>query len=417
VTTLTNLDANSPRRALRRLGVTTRITVVVAVVIAAISVFALDTRRDHTVTAYFSTSTGLYIGDDVKVLGVRVGQVTDIDPQGDRAKVTMKVHRSEKIPAEAKAAIVAPSLVSGRFVQLAPAWKAGPTLDDGAVIALGRTAVPVSFDEVKNELVDLSTALGPDGPSGSSKGALGEAITTLEGNLGEGNATRLKNSLSSMQAAAGSLSDSRGDLFQTLTNLNTFTRTLVTNDKEVAGFTNGLAQFSDVLSDNRTQLAAVIKDLRVALNDVSRVLSENRDTLSTSITSATVLAQTIASRSNALADILHSAPTAVIDLYNAIENGAVTGHIALGNLDSVSQLLCGAVLGVGGNTATCDDALGPLLGLLGVTGVPGTPGADRGTGQSTSTQSAPDQALVRDLQGGLGDLSTTLSGLLGGGAR
>lgn len=416
--TATSDTAARPGVGIRRLGSIARITVVVALVLGAISVFALDTRRDHTVTAYFSTATGLYVGDDVKVLGVRVGQVTEVDPQGDRAKVVMKVHRDEKIPSDAKAAIVAPSLVSGRFVQLAPAWKGGPSLKDGAVIALGRTAVPVSFDEVKNELVDLSTALGPDGPTGSTKGALNEAITTLEGNLGEGNATRLKNSLASMQDAASSLSDSRGNLFQTLTNLNTFTRTLVANDQEVKGFTNGLAQFSDVLSDNRTQLAAVVKDLRVALTDLSDVLSKNRGTLKTSITSATTLTQTVASRSNALADILHSAPTAVIDLYNAIENGAVAGHVALSNLDSVSELVCGAILGVGGNAATCGDALGPLLGLLGVTGVPGTPGAEQSSGSAATA--APDQAdsqLVPLIQGLLGDTSSTLSGLLGGGSR
>lgn len=407
-------------RAARRLGSVTRIVVVAALVLGAIGAFVFDARSGRTVSAYFSTATGLYVGDDVKVLGVRVGQVTKIVPQGDSAMVVMEVHRDEKIPSGARAAIVAPSLVSGRFVQLAPAWKSGPTLEDGAVIALGRTAVPVSFDEVKSELVDLSTALGPDGPSGSSRGALNEAITTLEGNLGDGNAARLKRSLSSLQDAAGSLSDSRGDLFQTLTNLNTFTRTLVANDREVRGFTNGLAQFSDVLSDNRDQLAAVVKDLRVALEDVSSTLSENRGTLKTTIVSATELTQTLAARSNALADIIHVAPTAIIDLYNTIENGAITGHVALSNLDSVSELVCGAILGVGGTAATCQDALGPLLGLLGVTGVPGTPGSEQG-GTSASSSGAAETSgeaqLTKDLEGLLSGASKTLLGLLGGGPR
>ena len=400
-----------------------RLTVVVCLVIGAVSYFAFGERRDREVTAYFSTATGLYEGDDVKVLGVRVGTVTSVEAQGDRAEVVMKVDPDEPIPADAKAAIVAPSIVSGRFVQLAPAWKGGPTLKDGAVIALGRTAVPVSFDEVKSELVDLSTALGPDGQrdgeGGSGKGALNDAITTLEGNLGEGNATRLRSSLSSMQDAARSLSDSKGNLFETIRNLDTFTRTLVTNDAEVKGFTTGLADFSDVLSDNRTQLATVVKQLRVALDALSGVLKDNRGELKTSLESATVLAQTVASRSNALADVLHIAPHAIVGLYNAIENGAVTGHVALSNLDSVSQLVCGALLGVGGNAATCDTAIGPLLELLGVGAVPGTQGAEQNRASTSSAgESLPDPVegastssagVVKEVQ--------SLLGVLTGGTR
>ena len=63
-----------------------------------------------------------------------------------------------KVPADAKALVIAPNLVSARFVQLAPAYTGGPVLADGAEIGLDRTAVPVEWDEVKEQLTAAERA-------------------------------------------------------------------------------------------------------------------------------------------------------------------------------------------------------------------------------------------------------------------
>lgn len=129
--------------------------VVVALIVGGLVVF-LPRLFENTITAYFPTTTGLYSGDDVRVLGVKVGSVGEIEPGPDFAKVTMSVDKSVDIPADAKAIIVAPSLVSGRFVQLTPVYAGGPTMQDGADIPVERTAVPVEWDEIKSELNKLS---------------------------------------------------------------------------------------------------------------------------------------------------------------------------------------------------------------------------------------------------------------------
>jgi len=73
------------------------------------------------------------------------------------------------------AAIVAPSLVSGRYIQLAPPYRGGPVLSDGATIPLERTAVPVEWDQIQTELTSLAQALGPNGVN--AHGALNSAVT------------------------------------------------------------------------------------------------------------------------------------------------------------------------------------------------------------------------------------------------
>src|SRR3546814_18051617 len=80
------------------------------------------------------------------MLGVRVGKVTEIDPQPTRVRVTFEVDRGQKIPAGAKAVLVSPSLVSVRHLALSPVYSGGPVLEDGAVIPISRTAVPVEWD-------------------------------------------------------------------------------------------------------------------------------------------------------------------------------------------------------------------------------------------------------------------------------
>ena len=100
-----------------------------------------------TVTAYFADSAGLFVGNDVGVLGVPIGKVTDIEPDGDRVKVTMEIDADRAVPADAGAVVVARSVATDRYVELTPVYDGGEKLTDGAEIDVERTASPVDFDE------------------------------------------------------------------------------------------------------------------------------------------------------------------------------------------------------------------------------------------------------------------------------
>ena len=123
------------------------------------------------ITAIFPTATAIYPGDEVRVAGVKVGKIDAIDPTGTQTKMTLSVDPDVPMPADAKAVIVAPNLISARYVQLTPAYRNGdgPTMADGAVIGIDRTAIPVEWDEVKTQLTRLATDLGPEnGVDGTS---------------------------------------------------------------------------------------------------------------------------------------------------------------------------------------------------------------------------------------------------------
>lgn len=341
--------------------------IVTLLVVAAVAVGLLAWNRDTsstTVRAMFSSAEGLNEGDEVKVLGVRVGEITGIENKPEGVLVTMEVDAGQPIPADAHAAIVSPSLVSGRFVQFEPVYTGGDKLEDGATIALEKTAVPVTFDDVKQQLTDLATTLGPD--KGKQDGPLATAITAIEKGLRDGNSTDLRQAITELQGAATALSDGRSDLFGTIRNLNTFTKNLALNDAALRGFTTELDDVSGVLAANRTSLGGAIRDLAEVLPVVEEYFRKHRGRIRESVTDLNTLAATLADRSNELAGVLHLAPHAIVDLSNTIENQAITGRATLTGLDSAAQLLCGAILGAGGTSEQCTQALQPLLGLLGL---------------------------------------------------
>jgi phospholipid/cholesterol/gamma-HCH transport system substrate-binding protein len=343
------------------------------VVAAALLVGAFVWNRDTgstTVHAWFTSAEGLNVRDEVKVLGVRVGEITDIENRPEGVRVTMEVDAGQPIPADAHAAIVSPSLVSGRFVQFEPVWTSGDRLEDGATIALEDTAVPVTFDDVKQQLTDLATTLGPD--RGKGDGPLAEAIVAIERGLRDGNSTDLRRAISELRGAATALSDGRSDLFGTIENLNTFTRNLALNDGALRGFTTELDSVSEVLATNKGNLGGAIRDLASVLDAVEAYLEKHRGRITGSVTDLNTLAATLADRSNELAGVLHVAPHAVVDLSNTIQDQAITARATLSGLDDVAQLLCGAILGAGGTSEQCTSALQPLLGLLGLDKVGGT---------------------------------------------
>src|SRR6476619_8307885 len=121
--------------------------VVAATVLALVAASLLLLRggdESKTVTAHFPRAVSIYEGSDVRILGVNGGRVTAVIPEGNSVRVEMQYDAAYKLPADAKAVIVTPTLVADRFVQLTPAWSEGDKLmADGADIALPETGVPV----------------------------------------------------------------------------------------------------------------------------------------------------------------------------------------------------------------------------------------------------------------------------------
>ena len=194
----------------RRRVVSAGIALIVAL---AATLYWLSRPAPMQVTAYFTQAVGVYSGSDLRVLGVRVGKVDSVRPEGRQVRVTLSVDHGVAIPAGAVAVAVAPSVVADRYIQLSPAYTGGPRLADHAVIPATRTATPVELDQLYASISRLAKALGPNGAN--SKGALSNLLDTSAAAL-SGNGKDLGDMIDNLGQASKTLSGSSDDLFATL---------------------------------------------------------------------------------------------------------------------------------------------------------------------------------------------------------
>lgn len=287
-------------------------------------IFAGDGTR--TVTAYFGRAVGVYPGSDVRVLGVRVGQVESVTPRGERVQVVLTVERGVPVPADTRAVVIAPSVVADRYVQLATGG--GEQLADGAVIPIERTATPAELDELYASLNDLLTAIGPDGAN--AEGALSELLDTGAANL-RGNGEAFNESVRNFADLARTLAGSEENLFGTVDELQKFTTVLAGNDSEVASVNQQLAQVSQTLAADRDELAAALTELGIALGDIQAFIRDNRAAIQSNVDKLAAVTQLLADRRGSLAETLDVAPLAATNMYNAFdpESGTLQGRVNL----------------------------------------------------------------------------------------
>src|SRR5258707_6119933 len=119
-------------RRLKRVLAVVMAALLVGGVVAAVSV-RTDVGRT-TLTAYFDNSNGLFSGDDVMMLGVPVGKIVSIEPQPQRAKITFWIDDEYRVPADVKAVILSPELITARSIALTPTYTSSPALRSAAVI-------------------------------------------------------------------------------------------------------------------------------------------------------------------------------------------------------------------------------------------------------------------------------------------
>ena len=324
--------------------------------------------RPATITAYFASATGIYAGDEVRVAGVKVGTITNIQPVGGQVRVTLGVDRDVPVPADAKAVIVAQNLLSARYVGLAPAYESsGPVLPDGAVIPVERTAIPVEWDQVEVQLTRLATELGPK-PGAASTSVAG--FIDSAANATAGNGDKLRRTLAELSGVGRILADDGGNLVDILKNFQTFVSALRDSTTQIVQFEDHFATLTSVLDDSKSTLDAALTDLSAAIGDVQRFVAGTRDQAAEQVQRLANVTQNLVDHKTDLENVLHVAPNAVANqsnIYNP-DNGAPLGAFVLNNFSNPVAFICSAIGGIHNATAPetaklCAEYLGPGLAV------------------------------------------------------
>jgi phospholipid/cholesterol/gamma-HCH transport system substrate-binding protein len=330
--------------------------IVLLLVAAAFTMFRGDEAK--TLTAHFPRTISIYEGSDVRVLGVPVGTVDKVTPSGTDVVVTMHYDADVQVPDDAKAVIVAPSVVGDRFVQLTPVYDGGAVLADGATLSEDRTAVPLELDQIYTSIDDLTVALGPTGAN--KEGALTDLLESTAANFG-GQGAKFNTTIKDFSRLSKTLDDNKEELFGSARKLEGFIGTLAANDKTVRRFNDSLSNVSEMLSGERDELSQALANLSTALGQVSSFVKENRDVLGRNISGLNRVSKVLVKRRGELDQILDSAPLALNNLaltYNP-EAGTLDTNANIGELvnqitGDPSTLLCGIVGQADSSGALCN---------------------------------------------------------------
>lgn len=317
-------------------------------------------------TALFESAVGLYPGSEVQMLGVPVGTVTAVHPEGKNVEVTMELDPDQEVAADTGAVVIAPTMVSDRFVQLTDPWvegEEGGKLEAGAVLGRERTAVPVEIDDIYSGVQDMVEAMGPRGAN--KDGALSELLRVGAENL-DGQGEQINAMFREFGKASATLSDIDENFFGTIDNLDELSAMLVENDAAVGTVNRQFADVAEYLAQDRRDIGKAAENLSQAMAILDGFIKSNRHHLKDSVDNLVPTAKILQNQRKSLEEVVSLAPLALQNLLDSYHPGrnVVVGR---GNLNEVS------LWGVPGLNARTSEDAPPTL-------IPGA-GADQGEGR------------------------------------
>jgi phospholipid/cholesterol/gamma-HCH transport system substrate-binding protein len=327
-------------RRIARIGLF--VTLVLALVGGGLLVRTVPAMGRTHLVAYFDGSSGIFAGDDVVILGVKVGRIENIEPQPQRVKITFWVDSKYPVPADVNALILSPKLITSRAIQLTPIYTTGPTLADGAVIPQDRTAVPVEFDDLRAQLEKLTKSLEPIEPGGVSP--FGAFINTAADNL-RGQGAQIRDTLIELAQAVSVLGDHSDDVFSTMKNLSKLVSALHDSADLMSDLNTRMAAVTALLANDPEEVSRAVTDLDTAVTDVAGFVADNRDAVGTTSDTLASISQALVESLDDIKQTLHALPTVVQNFVNIYDpaHGAITGILGVTNFADPITFLCGAI--------------------------------------------------------------------------
>ncbi len=245
-----------------KLGIFTIVSVLVTGLLAAI-MGNIGFGAGSTYQAVFTTATSLEKGDDVRVAGVSVGEVKDVEHyERNNAIVTFRVKSDVPLTTASRAEVRFLNLVGDRYLALeAGADKDAAPLPADAVIPIDQTTPALDLTTLFNGFKPLFQALQPD------------QVNELTMNI--------------VQVLQGE----GGTIRSLLESTSSLTNTLADRDQLIGEVVTNLGATLETVDARHTEL----NDLVISLRDWMADLARDRDTIGSSLSSVADLTDVLAS--------------------------------------------------------------------------------------------------------------------------
>lgn len=265
--------------------------------------------------AVFTDVTGLVVGNDVDIAGVRVGQVTSISVyRHDEALVGFSLQQGRQLPASATATIKYLNLVGQRYIELGQGTgPVGAAISPGGTIPLARTTPALNLTELFNGFQPLFQALSP----GDVNKLSSEIITVFQGESPD---------ITALVATVGSLTTSLSTkdqvIDQVIGNLNAVLRTITSRGTALRAIITSLQELVTGLAADRGQLGDAISAIGPLSSATAGLLQVIRPGLHENITELGRLATNLADNSPTVDEFLKDLPVKMADIARTASYGS-----------------------------------------------------------------------------------------------
>ncbi|MEW2087020.1 MlaD family protein [Streptomyces sp. NPDC005283] len=290
------------------------VVTVLATTLLAATIVNISFAPEHTYRAVFSDVTSLEEGDDIRVAGVRVGEVQQVAIK-DRtlAEVTFSVTDDRPLLTSTGAVIRYRSLVGQRYIALTEGAGSGTRLKPGGRIPLSRTQPALDLNALLGGFKPLFAALSPKDVNQLAT----EIIKTLQGEGGT------VNSLLAHTASLTSTLAGRDKLIgSVIDNLNEVLKTV---DKRGARFSALLKQLQRVisgLSADRKPIGESLVNIGALTDATSGLLEDARPPLRDDIAGLRDLTGTLNDNEKTVEGVLKRLPSKLNKLTGTASYGS-----------------------------------------------------------------------------------------------
>ncbi|AHH99757.1 MCE family protein [Kutzneria albida] len=270
-------------------------TVVLGITISNVGVG--DTARYQ---ARFTDVTSLNVGDDIRVAGVRVGQVEQIEIVDHRvAQVEFSLAASRRLPGSTTAAIKYRNLIGQRYIALDEGGGQGATLAPGSTIGLDRTTPALDLTDLFNGFQPLFHALNANDVNQLSS----EIIQVLQG---EG--TTVDSFVAHTASLTSTLADKDQVIGHVVDNLNSVLKTITLRGDELGSLVTTAQQLVSGLAKDREPIGRAISALSSLTDSTAGLLEQGREPLKQDISALGQLSTNLAGSSDLVQSFLQNLP-------------------------------------------------------------------------------------------------------------
>jgi phospholipid/cholesterol/gamma-HCH transport system substrate-binding protein len=286
-----------------------------ATTLLAISITNSGVGATERYTAKFLDATSLNVGDDVRISGVRVGQVESLDiGDRNRAVVGFSLDQGRRLPADVRAVIKYRNMVGQRYVALERGNTATrDQLPQGAEIPLDRTTPALDLTDLFNGFKPLFQALSPNDVNELS----GELVQVLQGEGG---------TVESLLQHTGSLTTTLAGrdkvIGEVIGNLNTVLNTVNGKGDALANLVSTLRQLVSGLAGDRAAIGDAISGIGALTESTAGLFEQARPPLKDSIAGLQQVAGTLAQNQSDVDSFLTNLPVKFNEIGRATSYGS-----------------------------------------------------------------------------------------------